>query len=187
MNDLYLHWNARINVISRKDIENLEINHILHSLSIAKVFSFTAGTGILDAGTGGGFPGIPLAVLFPNVNFCLVDSIAKKISVVKEIVKELGLQNVIALNERVENVRDKFDFITGRAITTLPGLCTLLKGKILKKEINALPNGLIYLKGGRFDDELRSIHAGYRIYNIADYFDEPYFETKKLIHIFRIS
>jgi len=173
-----------INVISRKDIKNLEIHHILHSLSIGKIFSFIPGTKIFDAGTGGGFPGIPLAILFPEVEFTLVDSIAKKIRVVEEIKNELGLKNVNTRNERFENTPGKFDYITGRAVSSLPDLCKLLSGKILAHNRNKNPNGLIYLKGGEYTEELKSLKANCKLYNLSDYFNEPFFETKKLIHIF---
>jgi 16S rRNA (guanine527-N7)-methyltransferase len=184
MSELYLHWNLRINVISRKDIDNLEIHHILHSLSIARIFSFIPGTKILDAGTGGGFPGIPLAILFPETEFTLVDSIAKKIRVVEEIKNELDLKNVYPRNERFENTLGKYEFITGRAVSTLPGLCKLLSGKILDHNRNKYPNGLIYLKGGDFTDELESLHAGYKLYDLSQYYKEPFFQTKKLVHIY---
>jgi 16S rRNA (guanine527-N7)-methyltransferase len=183
MADLYKQWNLRINVISRKDIENLEIHHILHSLSIAKFFLFNPGTRVMDAGTGGGFPGIPLAILFPETEFTLVDSIAKKIKVVEKIKSELGLKNVIPVNNRFENIPGQFDFITGRAVSSLPEMCKVLKGKILDDNKNEKPNGLIYLKGGEFKEELKSVQARYSIFNISDYFSESFFETKKVIHI----
>jgi 16S rRNA (guanine527-N7)-methyltransferase len=187
MSELYQQWNIRINVISRKDIENLEIHHILHSLSIARIFSFNQGTKVLDAGTGGGLPGIPLAILFPEVEFTLVDSIAKKISVVEEIKSELGLKNVNPRNERFENTAGKFDYITGRAVSSLPDLCNLLHEKILGHNRNIKPNGLIYLKGGDFSDELESLRATYKLYNLSDYYNESFFETKKLIHIYNFQ
>ena len=184
---LYLHWNLRINVISRKDIENLEVHHIVHSLSISKIFSFLPGTKVLDAGTGGGFPGIPLAILFPEAEFTLVDSITKKIKVVEEIKRELGLKNVYSRNERFENTPGKFDYITGRAVSSLPVLCKLLQRKILDHNRNKYPNGLIYLKGGEFIEEMESLQANYRLYNLSDYFIEPFFETKKLVHIYPLQ
>lgn len=184
MAELYLDWNSRINVISRKDIGNLEIHHILHSLSIAMLFSFIPGTKILDAGTGGGFPGIPLAILFPEVEFTLVDSITKKIKVVEEIKSELGLKNVNTRNERFENTPGKFDYITGRAVSSLPDLYNSLHQKINGHSKNQHPNGLIYLKGGEFSEELESLRANFRLYDLSDYFAESFFETKKLIHIF---
>jgi 16S rRNA (guanine527-N7)-methyltransferase len=187
MHALYRHWNLQVNVISRKDIENLEVHHILHSLSIAKVFSFVTGTEVLDAGTGGGFPGIPLAVLFPGVGFTLVDSIAKKIRVVESISSELGLKNVKALTGRVENIKGSYDFITARAVTALPDLVKLVRGKISPLNRNEKPNGLIYLKGGEFEEELISIRAGYSVFDLDSFFAEPYFATKKLVHIWGLS
>jgi 16S rRNA (guanine527-N7)-methyltransferase len=185
MADLYRVWNTRINVISRKDIENLEIHHVLHSLSIARFFHFKRGTRILDAGTGGGFPGIPLAILFPETEFTLVDSIAKKIRVVETIKNELGLNNVNPLNDRFENIPGQFDFITGRAISSLPELWKSLEGKILDYSRNDRQNGLLYLKGGEFTDELSLVRTQFTIYHLSDYFNEPFFETKKLIHLYK--
>jgi 16S rRNA (guanine527-N7)-methyltransferase len=186
LKQLYFEWNNRINLISRKDIDNIEIHHILHSLSIAIFFSFHNGERIMDAGTGGGFPGIPLAILFPEAEFTLVDSIAKKISVVEAIKNELGLHNVIPLRERIENVPGKFDFITGRAVTTLSGLISLVGRKLNSNRNNNFSPGLIYLKGGDFNNELTDIKADYRIYNLNDHFNEPFFESKKLVHLFNL-
>ena len=181
---LYSEWNGRINVISRKDIDQLEIHHILHSLFIGRIFSFQPGTRIMDAGTGGGFPGIPLSILFPQVEFTLVDSIAKKIQVVTSIKNELGLKNVKPVQQRLEEITGSFSFITGRAVTKLPQLFPLLKSKIntVKKEVEN--HGILYLKGGDFEDELKNIKTDYHIYKIADYFKDPWFETKSLIHLF---
>jgi 16S rRNA (guanine527-N7)-methyltransferase len=185
MTALYRFWNARINLISRKDVENIELHHILHSLSIAKFFPFTPGTRILDAGTGGGFPGIPLAVLFPEAEFTLADSILKKIGVVENIKNELGLTNVIPVNCRFENVSGNYDFITGRAISSLPELWKLIEDKIPGTVKNGRAGGLLYLKGGEFTDELNSIHAHYEVFNLSDIFSETFFKTKKLIHLFK--
>jgi 16S rRNA (guanine527-N7)-methyltransferase len=187
MSELYGYWNLKVNVISRKDISNIELHHILHSLSIAKIFSFNPGTKILDAGTGGGFPGIPLAILFPEVQFTLVDSIAKKIKILDTISTELGLNNVNPKNERFEKTEGEFDYITGRAVAPLPELCRLLRKKISVKDRNKHPNGMIYLKGGEFNDELGSIKAICNLYDLSDLFSESFFETKKLVHIYNFS
>jgi 16S rRNA (guanine527-N7)-methyltransferase len=175
--------NEQVNVISRKDMDFFEVHHLLHSLTIAHYFPFSSGTRIMDAGTGGGFPGIPLAIFFPEVEFVLVDSIAKKIKVVDELRKELGLKNVSALCSRTESVADTFDFITGRAVTALPGFFNLVRKKILSAGRNGFSNGIIYLKGGDFSDELRQINAVSTVYNLSEVFSESFFETKKLVHI----
>jgi len=180
---VYSDWNEKINVISRKDMENLYERHVLHSLGIAKVIQFKPKTTILDAGTGGGFPGIPLAILFPEVRFLLVDSIGKKIKVVDEVVKVLGLQNVRTMNVRMESVRSEFDFITCRAVTQLPEFLHWSHGKIIKKGFNALPNGILYLKGGDLHDEIGHLRRHFSVYELSEYFKEEYFETKKLVHI----
>jgi len=182
---LYQEWNAKINVISRTDISNLMVHHVLHSLSIAKVISFTPGTEVLDVGTGGGFPGIPLAILFPGTRFHLVDSIGKKIHVAESVSDALGLQNVTTEQARAESVKGAFDFVLGRAVATLPSFYDLVKGKVKKENNNALPNGILYLKGGDVEDEIRAVKAAATIYNLSDYFTEPYFSTKKLIHLCR--
>lgn len=178
---LYEYWNVQINVISRKNIDELYTNHILHSLAIAKVISFEKETKILDIGTGGGLPGIPLAILFPEANFLLVDSIGKKIKVVNEISAALGLTNVRTMHERAENINEAFDFAVSRAVTNMTDFKKWVKGKFNKSHKNTLNNGILYLKGGDLSEELRGIT--HKEYNIADYFEEDFFETKKVIYI----
>lgn len=180
---LYSDWNQKINVISRKDADNLEINHILHSLAIAKIISFKAGTKILDVGTGGGFPGIPLAIMFPDCKFHLIDSIGKKITVVEAVAKEIGLENLIAAKVRAEDVDEKFNFIISRAVTTLPVFYKWIENKIISKNQNSIKNGVIYLKGGDLTEELKAFENRNTVYNISDYFEEDFFETKKIVHI----
>lgn len=180
---LYSDWNQKINVISRKDADNLEINHILHSLAIAKIISFKAGTKILDVGTGGGFPGIPLAIMFPDCKFHLIDSIGKKITVVEAVAKEIGLQNLTAAKIRAEDVDEKFNFIVSRAVTTLPVFYNWIENKIISKNQNSIKNGVIYLKGGDLTEELKAFENRNTVYNISDYFEEDFFETKKIVHI----
>ncbi len=180
---LYAEWNAKINVISRKDIDNLYINHVLHSLAIAKVVNFADGTRVLDVGTGGGFPGIPLAIMFPNCQFKLVDSIGKKITVVNAVADALGLKNVEGVHTRVEQVTDKFDFVVSRAVTRLDTFYNMTRKCVAPGGANSIANGIIYLKGGDFDDELNRINRKNNIYNIPNFFDEPFFETKKVVHL----
>jgi 16S rRNA (guanine527-N7)-methyltransferase len=180
---LYEDWNEKINLISRKDIEHLYERHILHSLAIAKVISFKPGTTILDVGTGGGFPGIPLAILFPETQFHLIDSIGKKITVVKDVAEQLGLQNVKAEQIRAEQVNEKYDFVISRAVTRLKPFCDWVKNKFLKGDLNDLENGILYLKGGDLQEELDEVKLKKNIYNLSDYFKEEFFETKKVIHI----
>lgn len=180
---LYVDWNEKINVISRKDMDEFYLHHVLHSLSIAKIIRFTAGTSILDVGTGGGFPGIPLAILFPQCKFHLVDSTGKKIKVVQEVVQSLGLKNIEYSHDRVENLKRKYDFIVSRAVTKIPQFIPLVRNKIIKNQKNGLPNGILYLKGGDLTDEMKDINSFYQIYNISDYFQEPFFETKKILYL----
>lgn len=180
---LYKEWNAKINVISRKDIEQLYERHILHSLSIAKVIQFKPRTTILDVGTGGGFPGIPLAILFPETSFLLVDSIAKKINVVDKVASALNLANVEAEHLRVEEVKEKFDFVVSRAVTAFPKFVEMVRTRVSSQSINDLPNGILYLKGGDFEEEISAFGHKARVYNLQDFFGEEFFETKRLIHL----
>jgi len=183
MGELYRYWNQRVNLISRKDIDNLWLHHILHSLAIAKVIRFSSGTTILDAGTGGGFPGIPLAVMFPESTFTLADSIAKKINIVKEIQQGLNLQNVIPVNCRVEKIREKFDFVTGRAVTDLAAFIRLVRKLVKPESLNEIPNRILYLTGGEIDMQSLNSFTGCRIINLSGFFNEPWFDTKKLVSI----
>ena len=178
---LYIYWNQRINVVSRKNINELYLNHVLHSLAIAKIINFKNKTNILDVGTGGGFPGIPLAILFPKCNFTLVDSIAKKIHVVDSIVNSLKLDNISTSVSRVESLNKKYDFIVSRAVTNMPKFMNLTKGRVIKGGHNSLSNGIIYLKGGNLSEELKNIKN--QMYNISDYFEEDFFETKKIVYV----
>jgi 16S rRNA (guanine527-N7)-methyltransferase len=181
LENLYNEWNSKINVISRKNLSELYINHVLHSLSIAKFISFKKGTSILDIGTGGGFPGIPLAILFPEVNFLLVDSIGKKIKVVNKICESIKLKNVYTKHIRAEEVDSKFDFIVSRAVTNMKDFKIISKGKIKNNHINEIKNGIIYLKGGNLSKEMNNI--SHESYNISNYFSEDFFKTKKIIYI----
>jgi 16S rRNA (guanine527-N7)-methyltransferase len=181
LESLYIYWNQRINVVSRKNINELYINHVLHSLAIAKIINFKNKTKILDVGTGGGFPGIPLAILFPECNFTLVDSIAKKIHVVDSIVDSLKLDNISTSVSRVESLNSKHDFIVSRAVTNMSKFLNLTKGRIKKGGHNSLSNGIVYLKGGDLSEELKDIKN--QIYNISDYFEEDFFETKKIVYV----
>ncbi|MCG8412278.1 MAG: 16S rRNA (guanine(527)-N(7))-methyltransferase RsmG [Bacteroidales bacterium] len=180
---LYHEWNNKINVISRKDIEELYERHILHSLAIAKVICFKDKTSVLDVGTGGGFPGIPLAILFPNCKFHLVDSIGKKITVVNEVAKAVGLTNVTAEQIRAEKLKNNYDFVVSRAVTAFPIFYNWVRNKINNKSQNELKNGILYLKGGDLSEELKNFESRITSYNISQYFDESFFETKKVIYL----
>jgi 16S rRNA (guanine527-N7)-methyltransferase len=180
---LYKEWNDKINVVSRKDIENIYVNHVLHSLGIAKVISFVPGTEILDVGTGGGFPGIPLAIMFPQTNFHLVDSIGKKITVVKEVSAALGLKNVKAEQIRAEELKSKYDFVVSRAVTRMKEFYGWVKNKTLEDSKNSLDNGILYLKGGDLDEEMNELKRPYSIYHLSDYFKEEFFETKHVVYV----
>lgn len=180
---LYREWNDKINVISRKDMDAFWVHHVLHSLAIAKVIHFHPGTKIMDVGTGGGFPGIPLAILFPEAEFFLVDSIGKKIKVVEGVRDALGLKNVSARQTRVEEVREKQDFIVSRGVTAFPAFVQWVKDKIRPDSHNELSNGILYLKGGDFQEEVNPFGKKVKLYAIADFFQEDFFETKKVIHL----
>jgi 16S rRNA (guanine527-N7)-methyltransferase len=181
--ELYNFWNNQINVISRKDIDMLYERHVLHSLGIAKVISFLPGEKVLDVGTGGGFPGIPLAILFPDTRFYLVDSIGKKIKVVQEVAKALGLENVKASHNRAEEINEKFDFVVSRAVTRLKEFYPWVKGKFDKKSKNTLPNGILYLKGGDLEQEIAESGLAVQQFHLKDYFEEEFFETKQVVFI----
>jgi len=181
--DLYASWNAKINVISRKDMDSFYERHVLHSLGIAKVMNFKAGTHVLDVGTGGGFPGIPLAILFPKTNFLLIDSIGKKINVVNDVVEQLQLTNVSTAHQRAEHVKKPFDFVVSRAVTRMPAFIDWIEKGFSKKSINDFPNGILYLKGGDLAEELSSIDYHYNSFDLADYFEEDFFETKKVVYV----
>jgi len=180
---LYHYWNNQVNVISRKDIGQLFERHVLHSLGIAKIISFLPGESVLDVGTGGGFPGVPLAILFPDTQFYLVDSIGKKIKVVQEVAKALGLQNVRAAHLRAEQVDEKFDFVISRAVTRLKEFYPWVRGKFSKPSKNTLPNGILYLKGGDLEQEIAESGLAVQQFHLKDYFDEEFFETKQVIYI----
>ncbi|MEJ7645028.1 MAG: 16S rRNA (guanine(527)-N(7))-methyltransferase RsmG [Chryseolinea sp.] len=179
----YRDWNEKINVISRKDINNLCINHILHSLSLVKAVSFLPGASVLDVGTGGGFPGIPLAIMFPETSFNLVDSIGKKITVVKNIATELGLKNVRASQVRAELLNEEYDFIVSRAVTRLKEFYYWVNKKVKKHSRHTLGNGILYLKGGDLDEEMAELKQPYQLFNISDYFHEEFFATKKIVYV----
>jgi 16S rRNA (guanine527-N7)-methyltransferase len=180
---LYQTWNAQINVISRKDTDHFYERHVLHSLAIAKIVQFLPGSSVLDIGTGGGFPGIPLAILFPEVQFHLVDSIGKKIKVVQEVAASLGLQNVQASHARAETIKDRYDFIVSRAVTQMPVFLTWVKGKSAKKNLHNLKNGVLYLKGGDLSEELAGLRYPVKEFPISEFYKEEFFETKKVVYV----
>jgi 16S rRNA (guanine527-N7)-methyltransferase len=180
---LYAEWNAQINVISRKDFPDFYEHHVLHSLAIAKLISFSPGTKVLDVGTGGGFPGIPLAILFPKAQFHHVDSIGKKIKVVTSVIESLGLQNATAQQIRAEELTEKYDFVISRAVTRLPEFVGWVQNNIARKQINSLPNGILYLKGGDLQEETKPFKKYVFVKNLSDWFDEEFFETKKVVHL----
>lgn len=180
---LYELWNEQINVISRKDLDSFYERHVLHSLGIAKVINFVPGTKILDIGTGGGFPGIPLAIMFPEVSFTLVDSIGKKIKVVNEVAKALCLNNVVGIHERAEKIKDKFDFVVSRAVTAMPQFLPWVNGKFLKENKNEFKNGILYLKGGDLTEEMSSVKYPITYFELPNYFSEEFFETKKVVYL----
>ncbi|MFL5751998.1 MAG: 16S rRNA (guanine(527)-N(7))-methyltransferase RsmG [Bacteroidia bacterium] len=183
LSGLYSEWNAKINVISRKDIDLLYERHVLHSLAIAKVIQFKPRTKILDVGTGGGFPGIPLAILFPDCHFHLMDSVGKKIKVVNAVAEGIGLSNIFAEHARSETVNDKFDFVVSRAVTEFPEFYTWVQSKFLRTSFNTLPNGILYLKGGDLSEELKDFSKKVKIYELKKFFTEEFFETKKLVYL----
>jgi 16S rRNA (guanine527-N7)-methyltransferase len=180
---IYKEWNDKINVVSRKDIDNLYVNHVLHSLGIAKVLTFQKGADILDVGTGGGFPGIPLAILFPDTRFHLVDSIGKKITVVTEASNALGLTNVKAEKIRAEELKMKYDFVVSRAVTRMKEFYGWVRNSFKPKSVHALDNGILYLKGGDLDEEMNEAKRPYSVYELTDFFEEEYFETKKVVYV----
>lgn len=181
--DLYTDWNAKINVISRKDIENLYLHHVLHSMAIAQVIHFKPNTRVLDVGTGGGFPGIPLAILFPEVEFVLIDSIGKKIRVGQEVADAIGLKNISLKHLRIQEEKGKYDFVVSRAVMPLEELVKLSRKNISDQHQNALPNGLICLKGGELAHEIQAFRKSAVVYNISDYFKEEFFGTKKVVYV----
>lgn len=180
---LYTEWNEKINLISRKDIENLEVKHVLHSLLIGASMNFKSGTKILDVGTGGGFPGIPLAILLPEVHFTLIDSIGKKIKVVEAISKALELKNVTAQNINVKLLNEQFDFVVSRAVTNLPEFVQLVRKNVAKKDKNSIPNGIVYLKGGDLTEEIKPFKKIVQVLDGSSFFEEDFFETKKILYL----
>jgi len=182
LESLYKDWNKKINVVSRKDIDEIYLRHALHSLGIAKIHQFKSGTSVLDVGTGGGFPGIPLAILFPDTQFTLVDAIGKKIKVVQEVVDGLELQNVTAIHTRVEDLNTQFDFVVSRAVAAMPTFVRWVKGRIKKESVHERRNGILYLKGGDLSEELAE-YKTVQVFNLSDYFKEEFFETKKVVYL----
>ena len=183
LGELYSFWNAQINVISRQDVENLYEKHVLHSLGIAKVQAFKPGSEVLDVGTGGGFPGIPLAILFPEVQFHLIDSIGKKIKVVNEVATALQLKNVRAQQIRAEEVNETYDFVVSRAVTHIKPFYGWVRNKLSTNHFHEHKNGILYLKGGELDEELRELAKPHKVYNLSDYFEEEFFESKKVVYV----
>lgn len=183
LQEVYFHWNEQINVISRKDTDNFYERHVLHSLAISKVMKFADGSKILDIGTGGGFPGIPLAILFPNCEFLLVDSIGKKIKVVNEVAAAIGLTNVAAIHERAEKINQKFDFIVSRAVTAMPDFLKWTRNKFSNDQKNKLKNGILYLKGGDLTEEMKTVKQKVKYFDIKRYYTEEFFDTKKVVYV----
>lgn len=184
LDELYRDWNSKINVISRKDIDNLYLHHVLHSLGISEIIRFKPGTQIMDLGTGGGFPGIPLAIMFPDCHFHLVDSIGKKIRVCQEIIQALGLKNVTTQWGRAEEIKEKYHYVVSRAVMPLDNLVKIVRNKISKEQLNALPNGLICLKGGELEHETISLKKATEITALSDFYEEEFFETKKVVYTY---
>ncbi len=182
LEELYKDWNQKINVVSRKDIDELYLRHVLHSLGIAKIQYFKPGSSVLDVGTGGGFPGIPLAILFPDTQFTLVDAIGKKIKVVQEVIDGLELNNATAVHARVEDMRDQYDFVVSRAVAAMPTFVQWIKGRVKKESVHERRNGILYLKGGDLQEELAD-YSTVQLFDLSDHFDEKFFKTKKVVYL----